>query len=207
MSYPEDLTRIYEEIAVDPKFDHLREHDGVHLNGPAVKLVGGHGPMRPKLMLIGEAPGKMENATLVPFVGSAGYNLTKILEDEAIERNHVFLTNVVKYWPRVEASNDKDEWYWKTRTPTDAEIEASREYIEQEIAAVDPEFIGLCGRSAVGCFFPEYNRIALYNGTLIEERFVPLFHPAVLSYNAGRKNEVQSGYHKLAEYMKVGEAA
>lgn len=202
MSYPAELSKIYKDIEADSRFEHMRSM-GVHLDGPPVRLVGGHGPLNPKLMLIGEAPGKMENATLVPFVGSAGYNLTRILEEEGIDRNDVYLTNIVKYWPREEMQNDKEEWYWKTRTPTEDEIEASREYIEQEISVVDPAYIGLCGRSAVGGFFPEYNKIALFNGSLIERRFVPLFHPAVLSYTPQRKNEVQAGYHKLAGYMKA----
>lgn len=199
MAYPSELASIYDEISKDPRFDHMR--------GSGVHLVGGHGPLNAKLMLIGEAPGKMENARRIPFIGSAGANLIKILGHEEIDINEVFLTNVVKYWPWGNEKRANGELYKKTRTPTEDEIAASREYIGREIEAVNPDIIGLCGRTAVGCFFEQYNKIALYNGTLIEGRFVVLFHPAVLTYSPHRSNEVQRGYHKLAGYIKDREEA
>jgi uracil-DNA glycosylase len=193
MSYPVGLAEIYEDYAADPRFNHMRKTN--------IKLVGGHGPLNPLLMLIGEAPGEMENATAIPFLGPAGVALNRLLEDEGIDRNATFLTNTVKYRPVNEFSTGRGDIIYKNRTPTFDEISASRDYIKREIEVVQPLIIGLCGRVALQCFYPEYKVITQVQGQLLDDMFVPLLHPAVVNYSPDRKNEVRQGYHKLANYM------
>jgi uracil-DNA glycosylase len=69
----EDLNRVYEQYKADRRLEHLRR--------PGINFVPGMGPLKPALMLIGEAPGRLENAKHLPFVGQAGIALSNLLED------------------------------------------------------------------------------------------------------------------------------
>lgn len=184
MSKTEALRILNEMYQDDPRFIHFRE-----LNK---NFVPGDGPVDAKLILVGEAPGRMENAKRTPFVGPAGINLTNLLEDVKIDESLVYKTNVVKYWPPIRENS---------YTPTEEEIEASREYLMDEISIIDPIIIGLCGRTSIHAVFPELSNVWAHHGTLLEGKFVPLYHPAVISYNPQKKPSVREGYMKLKAYL------
>lgn len=184
MGRKDDLQALNERYMSDERFQHFRD---LHKN-----FVPGAGPLKPKLMLIGEAPGRMENAKRMPFVGQAGINLTNLLEDVGIDSYDVFMTNVVKYWPP-----HREGGY----TPTEDEIIASREYLEEEIEIVEPVIIGLCGRTSIHAMFPEVGNVHDFHGQLLQTRFVPLYHPAMISYQPHRKMTVREGYTKLKAYL------
>src|SRR5258706_7857604 len=61
--------------------------------------VAGVGPLNPKLMVIGEAPGKHEDELGIPFVGPSGKMLDDFLRTAGISRSEVYITNVVKVRP------------------------------------------------------------------------------------------------------------
>src|SRR6185503_11079455 len=61
--------------------------------------VGGIGPLQPKLMIVGESPGKNEDEQGIPFVGPTGKMLDDFLRVAGISRSEVYITNVVKYRP------------------------------------------------------------------------------------------------------------
>src|SRR5882757_8539088 len=82
------LNRSYER---DGAFAHLRAHS---------RFVPGDGPLDARVMLIGEAPGRTENAEGRPFVGRAGALLDRMLEEYGgVRREYVYVTNIVKYRP------------------------------------------------------------------------------------------------------------
>lgn len=176
----ERLQELNLEYMNDSKFEHMRK-EGIH-------FVPGAGPINPKIMLIGEAPGRLENARQIPFLGRAGINLANILDDVNIDMHEVYLTNAVKYLPTGES-----------KTPSLREIEASRPYLLREIEIVNPGIIGLCGRIAMQTVTPEIsNKIKEMHGKLYNSRYIPLYHPAVITYNPSRKAEVRSGYAQLS---------
>lgn len=181
------LLSLYDEYLVDVRMDHYRK--------PGIKFVGGDGPLDPHIMLIGEAPGRLENAKRVPFTGRAGINLTNILTDVGIDPYYVYMTNVIKFWPRT-----KDG---KTRTPYDEELLESRDYLLREIEIVNPKIIGLCGYSAIHTIYPKLRSVFKAHGELLDNRFVPLYHPAYVTYNTSKKKMVMGGYEKLREHLKV----
>jgi len=101
------------------------------------RLVLGTGPMQPKLMIIGEAPGAMESSSGTPFVGKSGQLLRGILRDSGFDvENEVYFTNVVMCRP---PSN---------RDPSKVEIKQCADRLRSEIATVQPEKILLCGTVA-----------------------------------------------------------
>lgn len=185
MGQIDDLRNLYLEYKEDPRFDHMKV--------PGHRMVGGTGPLNPRLMLIGEAPGKLENARGVPFVGRAGENLMNILEDVGIDAHEVYLTNAVKFLPL-----DKER---KIRAPSMAEMEASREYLSREIDIVNPKVVGLCGRVPLMTVLPGAGPWKAIHGHLLHNRFVPLYHPAFITYRPERKSDVKAGYRKLKSYV------
>lgn len=188
----QELADLYEAYKKDPRFDHLRRD--------TVNFVPGVGPLKPTLMLIGEAPGRMENAKRIPFVGQAGQALTNLLEDVGIIEYDIFETNAVKYWPPRRGTPPNV-------TPTEEEISASREYLLREIEIVDPAIIGMCGVSAYKAVFADAKTIYDHHGELLEGRFVPLYHPARICYDPSTKPKVREGYTKLRAYMDARSVA
>jgi uracil-DNA glycosylase family 4 len=121
------LNELNERYKRDPKFEHLRADD--------IQFVPGTGILNPSAMLIGEAPGAVENARAIPFVGNAGAELAKLLKKAEIDISELYMTNVVKYWTRTAER--------RVRAPTEQEIEDSKQYLLEEIEIVNPSFVAL----------------------------------------------------------------
>jgi len=185
----ESLHDLYTRIHNDPVFEDLRSTGS--------NFVGGQGPFRePELMLIGEAPGKLENANKIPFVGIAGKNLNELLMKVNLNPRNIFITNIIKYWPQDSESN--------TRKPSKKEMEAARPYIMEEIEILNPMFVGLMGDTAIRTILSEQEyegNVYSVNGKIFDDRFVALYHPAVLSYSPEKKAQVFEGYRKLKGYI------
>jgi DNA polymerase len=132
------LAEIYDAYREDSKFDHLRR-DGV-------PLVPGEGSANPKVLIVGEAPGAVENVQKRPFVGASGVALRSLISDVAgLEPEDYFITNTVKYWPGP-----------GNRTPDWQEVEASTPYLREEyIALCCPPVILAAGSVALSVFRPE----------------------------------------------------
>jgi uracil-DNA glycosylase family 4 len=187
----QELKALYDAYTEDPAFEHLREE--------GINFVPGCGPIDADIMLVGEAPGRFENAKRQPFIGPSGHVLSDLLTDIEIDLyNDVFLTNVVKYWPR---SSDR-----KTRTPNDEEILTARDYLLKEIEIIDPIFVGLCGRSSIKAVFPHINSVKSHHGKLLEGKFIPLYHPAAIGYNPQIANDVKMGFNMLKNLLDARES-
>ena len=87
-------------------------------------------------MLIGEAPGRDEDIPGLPFVGRAGQLLNKMLAAINLQREEVYITNVIPWRPPG------------NRTPTPQETEICRPFIERHIELVEPDIIMLLGGSS-----------------------------------------------------------
>jgi len=101
-----------------------------------IKFVYGEGNPKARLMLIAEAPGANENVQGKPFVGRAGQLLTKMLAAINIQREDVFITNVVKCRPPG------------NRNPKQDEIDACSFYLKEQLEIIKPDYILIMGRVA-----------------------------------------------------------
>ena len=104
--------------------------------------VPGLGDVGATYMLLGEAPGREEDRTKVPFVGLSGRRLSRLLALANINENDCYFTNVVKCRPP------------KNRDPKKAEIAACTKWLMEEIKLVQPEFIITLGRVPLSLFSP-----------------------------------------------------
>lgn len=140
-------------------------------------LVFGAGEPDASLMLIGEAPGADEDAAGKPFVGRAGQLLDQILSSVGLERDSVYITNMVKFRPPG------------NRNPTPAEVAASEAILLEEIRLVNPQVISPLGNVPTQYLLSTREGISKLHGNWYDFRGIrvmPLFHPAYLLRNPSR---------------------
>lgn len=134
-----------------------------------------------RIVLIGEAPGEMEDETGRPFVGRAGQLLTQFLTEAGISREKdVFIINTVKCRPP------------ENRVPTDEEKAACRKFLNAQIDIIKPEAIVLCGATALKSFktLDKKQTISKVRGQWmtinvdgVEYKAITIFHPSYLLRN------------------------
>ena len=138
-------------------------------------------PSTAKIVLIGEAPGEMEDETGRPFVGRAGQLLNDFLAEAGISREEdVYIINTVKCRPP------------ENRVPTDSEKASCRKFLEAQIDIINPRAIVLCGATALKSFIEldKKQTISKVRGQWMnitvdgkEYRAITIFHPSYLVRN------------------------
>lgn len=151
---------------------------------PGRKIIFGEGSVNADILLIGEAPGGEEEKKGKPFVGSAGKNLDKFLEIVGLEREKIYITNVVKLRPyKLSPKTNKPV----NRSPNKEEIDFFKEYLYREIEAVNPEIVVTLGNTALRAVFRDKKAIiGDYHGKLCNIfgiNIFALYHPASIIYN------------------------
>lgn len=141
-------------------------------------LVFGEGDPDANLVFVGEAPGEEEDLTGRPFVGRAGQLLDKILESVGLNRDLVYITNIVKFRPPG------------NRNPTPEEVAVSEPVLLQQLRIIRPQIIATLGNVPTQYFLATTLGITRTHGTWQEWhgiKVMPLYHPAYLLRNAGRE--------------------
>lgn len=141
------------------------------------KAVPGEGNKKSPVMFIGEGPGEEEDEQGRPFIGKAGMLFTKIFNSVNLERDDVFITNIVKCRPP------------KNRNPEEDEIIACYKYLETQIALINPKIIVAVGGLALKTLMKDENaKISSLRGKELEWeggiKLIPIFHPSYLLRNS-----------------------
>ena len=155
------------------------------------KAVPGKGNFDADVIFVGEAPGRNEDMHGEPFVGAAGKRLDMILEDTGIDREDVYITNIVKCRPP------------KNRVPSKQEEEACNDFIKQEIEIINPKIICIMGNTAYGTLL-DGKEITKNHGKIVEKdgrKFFVTFHPAATIYNQKLVDELKNDFRRLAEFL------
>jgi DNA polymerase len=140
-------------------------------------LVFSSGNPDARLMLIGEAPGHEEEKSLRPFVGPAGKKLDKILEAMGLNREDVYVTNLVKFRPATPRQTTNN------RKPSPAEVAAFMPVIREEIRIVKPECIVALGATPLEALLQTDSTVSSMRGSWHEFDGIPLrvtYHPSYL---------------------------
>ena len=140
--------------------------------------VPGEGNPRARLMFIGEGPGATEDATGRPFVGQAGQLLTSILEAIELEREDVYITNIVKCRPP------------QNRKPLPDEVAACIPYLHRQIALIRPRVLVALGGTAGEALLGVRKTLGDLRGKVHSYGGIPLivtYHPAALLRNPNWK--------------------
>jgi uracil-DNA glycosylase family protein len=133
------------------------------------QTVFGEGPKRATLMLVGEQPGDAEDLAGHPFVGPAGKLLDRALEQAGIDRQAVYVTNVVKHF--------KWEPRGKRRIhakPNAGEISACRPWLETEIALIRPRALVCLGATAAQALLGKSFKVSKQRGEFVPSSLAPL---------------------------------
>jgi DNA polymerase len=143
------------------------------------QTVFGEGGRKAELMLVGEQPGDAEDLAGRPFVGPAGRELDRALEEAGIDRSTVYVTNVVKHFkwePRGKRRIHKK--------PNAAEISACRPWLDTEIELVKPRVIVCLGATAAQALLGRNFKVTEHRGTFIPSTLAPhvlaTVHPSSL---------------------------
>ena len=150
--------------------------------------VPGEGPANAEILFIGEGPGFHENEQGRPFVGAAGKFLEELLGKVGLQRDQVFITNVVKCRPPG------------NRDPQPEEVETcTQAYLDRQIQAINPKVIVTLGRYSMGLFIPNV-KISNVHGQAMQVRgrlVVPMYHPAAALHQGSLKPVIESDFTKL----------
>ena len=146
-----------------------------NLKKNASKIVFADGNIQSPIMIIGEGPGQKEDELGKPFVGDAGNLLNKMLKAINIEREKIYITNVVNYRPP------------NNRKPEPSEINRYSEYLKEHISIINPKILILMGSTAMEALLGSNKRISKERGQwkeiIIKQKnykTIVTFHPAYL---------------------------
>ena len=161
----------------------------------ATQLVMGDGNPDADIVFIGEAPGKKEDESGLPFVGAAGKFLDEMLGQAGMNRKDVYITNIVKYRP----PNNRD--------PDPEEKRAFWPYLMSQLEIIQPKAVITLGRHSGMAFIPDLHisrdhgnaRWVQYQG--LKFLMIPLYHPAAALYNGGLRQTLIDDFLKVSELI------
>jgi len=145
------------------------------------QTVFGVGSPQAKIMFIGEAPGADEDRLGEPFVGKAGQLLDKIIEACGWQRQDIYICNILRCRPP------------ENRTPTETEADNCREYLDGQIAIVDPEYIVCWGSCAAQNLLGTKEAIGRMRQRIFQHgraKVLCTYHPSYLLRNPAAKKPV-----------------
>ncbi len=162
----------------------------------------GQGKHDARIMFIGEAPGKNEAETGRPFCGASGRLLDQLLAHIDLNREDVYITNILKDRPP------------DNRDPLPAEIAIYTPFLDRQISIIQPEVIVTLGRFAMEFILKKFNspeqngRISQLHGKLIPAQapygpihVVALFHPAFGLYRGDKKAMLFDDFEVLRQFV------
>ncbi len=140
-------------------------------------VVFGDGSPDADVVIVGEAPGRREDEQGVPFVGPSGKLLDRLLAEIGLERDDVYIANVVKCRPPG------------NRDPRPDEIEACKGYLREQLRLIDPKVVVTLGNFSSKLLLKTDTGITRLRGTAYEwwgRHLVPTFHPAAALRGSAR---------------------
>ncbi len=144
--------------------------------------VPGRGNLDAKILFVGEAPGRNEDKSGLPFIGFAGKLLEEALKKSGMERDNVYITNIVKCRPP------------NNRVPDKNEINTCLQYLNKEIQIISPAIVCILGSTALQSLLNLKNMKLNHGKTITcnNIKYFITYHPAATIYN----NELKELFFK-----------
>lgn len=155
-------------------------------------IVFGVGNPRARVMFVGEAPGKNEDLRGEPFVGRAGENLNRILSLAGLEREDIYIANVLKCRPP------------QNRNPQADEVLACSPYLREQIRSIWPDIIVTLGNPASHFVLKTEVGITKLRGRFHQMghfTVMPTFHPAAALRNPAWQALLEEDFRMLGAYL------
>ena len=212
MNYPQEL------------IDEVKKRSaGMRLEG----INSGSGPNHPKLMIIGEAPGRNEIVNNIPFSGDAGKELNKSLAQIGLTRDDVYITSAVRSRPYAikkvfSKRENKEVTKYPNRKPTKKEVLAHAPFLDYEIDYVQPKLIVALGNTGLERLLGPGHKISEEHGKVIENTPIlrlnlqkdgyvwskqkytifPEYHPAAVFYNRKLSDDIIKDWNIIKPYLE-----
>lgn len=152
----------------------------------------GTGSHSARLMFVGEAPGAREDETGIPFVGAAGKLLDRYLGAVGIDRESVYIANILKCRPPA------------NRDPLPAEQDACIGFLREQLQLIRPKIIVCLGRiAAMRLIKPDF-RITREHGVFFQKNgftMCAVYHPAALLRDPGKKEDMYMDMKAIAAVL------
>lgn len=155
-------------------------------------IVFGQGNKKARLMFIGEGPGADEDKQGIPFVGKAGQLMNNAFQALKINREDVYIANIVKCRP---PSN---------RVPEDDEVQMCLNYLRNQVILIKPKIIVLLGSTALKNILGKEYVITAVRGNWMEKngiKYMPTWHPAALLRDENKKVEFWQDLKEAKKYI------
>ena len=176
------LSELYEQISHCQKCDIAKSR---------TKVVPGEGAEDADIMFIGEAPGWHEDQQGRPFVGPAGQFLDTLLASINLNRQQVYIANVIKCRP----TNNRD--------PLPTEMQNCRPWLNRQIEIIKPKMIVTLGRYSMAMYFPGKS-ISKIHGTAQKHDdviYYAMYHPAAALHQQSLKQAIEADMLKIPEIL------
>lgn len=210
MIYPEELVALVKKRAA-----------GLRLEG----FVPGDGPQQPKLMLVGEAPGRKEIENAIPFSGQAGKELMASLALAGLTREDIYLTSALRSRPfSVRSRRNKRtglmETSYPNRTPTAKEVWAHAPILDYEIQQLQPPLIVTVGNIGLQRLLGRQMTVTETHGKLLIRpiqqlgpqdtyqwsrttyKVIPTYHPAAVFYNRRLQPAIEADWRLIGDFIR-----
>ena len=163
------------------------------LSSTRTNCVFGAGSQSADLLFVGEAPGDNEDKTGTPFVGRAGKLLNEYLDSVGIDRDSVYIANILKCRPP------------KNRDPKPSEEDACIAFLERQIALLQPKMIVCLGRISAKRLISKSFKISSEHGAWFDFDGIPItavYHPALLLRDPRKKDEMMADMQMISNRLK-----
>jgi uracil-DNA glycosylase family 4 len=182
--------------------EQLNQEWSKKIKSPLIKtckqFVYGSGSANANIIFIGEAPGKKEDELGKPFVGASGKFLDEMLNEINLNRDNVYITNIVKCRP----PNNRD--------PLPEEKEEFWPWLVDQIKLIDPKIIITLGRHSLSNFIPN-PIISKMHGTVLRRdipglgkiRVYAIYHPAAALYNGSMRETLMNDFKKIPKILDL----
>ena len=179
------------------------------LSKSAKNLVFGKGNCNASVLFIGEAPGMQEDVEGIPFVGRAGLELDKILNEIGLGLDECYIANILKYRP----PNNRD--------PTIEEIREHAPYLIKQVEIIEPKIIVTLGNFSTKFVLSKFNTSSMnkvlgvtqLHGKIqyVEKngkkyKVMPMFHPAAILYKPVLREQFVKDFENLKKHLTQNES-
>jgi uracil-DNA glycosylase family 4 len=181
------LTELYQQIALCQKCEIAKSRTSV---------VPGEGAENAEIMFIGEAPGWHEDQQGRPFVGPAGQFLDRLLASIDLNRQQVYIANVIKCRPTG------------NRDPLPSEIANCQPWLDRQIELIKPRMIVTLGRYSMARYFPG-KTISKIHGTAQKRDgiiYFAMYHPAAALHQQSLKQTIEADMKRIPALLAESEA-
>jgi uracil-DNA glycosylase family 4 len=180
------LTELYQQIALCQKCEIARRR---------TRVVPGEGAENADIMFIGEAPGWHEDQQGRPFVGPAGQYLDRLLASINLDRQQVYIANVIKCRPP------------DNRDPLPTEVQNCRQWLDKQIELINPRMIVTLGRYSMARYFPGKS-ISKIHGTAQKRDgviYFAMYHPAAALHQQSLKQAIEADMLKIPRILSAAD--